>query len=407
MRIAIINNLFGATARGGAEHLVQLEAEALTAAGHEVLVVSLGAGAARGGVCRPGVACEPPLPFQHEELAVPNLFPYVELARHGLVARLAWHAVDAVNFGAARRLERRLDEFRPEVVHTHNLMGFGFLVPRMLRRRGWRHVHTVHDVQLVDPSGLISVFAAHFCRRFARKVHARKLAWLFGSPAAVIFPSAFMRDFHGQYGFFPKSQRVVVENPAPLPAVGERNRPERLRFLFVGQLEEHKGLRLLLQTWAAAKLAGATLEIVGTGALGKEVETADRADASIIYRGRLGGAALSAAYAQASFVVVPSLVIENSPTVILEAFAAGTPVIAFAQGGIPELVRDGETGFLLPLTARGLQDSLLDALRRAAALDGAVWEGMGKRAREAVARRTMENYLGRLLSLFRPRGENA
>src|SRR6185436_4769803 len=47
-------------------------------------------------------------------------------------------------------------------------------------------------------------------------------------------------------------------------------------------------------------------------------------------------------------LVVPSAPIEGTTRVILEAYAAGVPVVASSSGGIPEIVRDGETGFLAP-----------------------------------------------------------
>ena len=64
--------------------------------------------------------------------------------------------------------------------------------------------------------------------------------------------------------------------------------------------------------------------------------------------GYLAGQSLTQTLAKASFVVVPSEWYENSPNVILEAFAQGRPVVAAAIGGIPELVSDGVDGLLVP-----------------------------------------------------------
>lgn len=80
-------------------------------------------------------------------------------------------------------------------------------------------------------------------------------------------------------------------------------------------------------------------------------------------------------------LVVPSIVAEATPRVILESYAAGVPVVAFASGGIPEVVLDGETGFLVPTpTAEALAtvlDQLMEQparLRKAAQAGRAYWE---------------------------------
>lgn len=411
MRIVLINNLFGKRARGGAERIVEIEAEALAAAGHEVLVVSgapRGEAAPTGGVCLPDGACVTAggtnsaatggevTKYRHVEVAPSNFYFYGEGSGRSFAARLAWLARDLFNFAAARRLAATLDEFKPDVVHTHNLIGLGMQLPRLLRRRGLRHVHTAHDVQLVDSTGqIVLVPTPSVALRAARWQHAKVFGTVFGSPDVVIFPSKFLKGFHESYGLFPRSRRFVVPNPAPTAAVGERTQPERATFLFVGQLEAHKGVRLLLDAWREVKLTGATLEIIGDGALRSEVETTAVADPSVIYRGRLANEVVQAAWARVSYAVVPSLVLENSPTVIAEALAAGTPVIAMNQGGIPELVKAGETGWLV--TTDGGVNAWTEALQRAASMEKPTWQAMSNNARISVRARSSGEFARRMI----------
>ncbi|MDO8599244.1 MAG: glycosyltransferase, partial [bacterium] len=79
-----------------------------------------------------------------------------------------------------------------------------------------------------------------------------------------------------------------------------------------------------------------------------------------VVRGRLDSDGVQRAIAEVDVLVVPSLCAENQPSAILEAFAAGVPVVASRVGGIPELVRDGETGFL---TDPGSVEDLIRVLR--------------------------------------------
>jgi glycosyltransferase involved in cell wall biosynthesis len=94
-------------------------------------------------------------------------------------------------------------------------------------------------------------------------------------------------------------------------------------------------------------------------------------------------------------LVVPSLGDECTPRIILEAFSAGVPVVAFPSGGIPEIVRQDETGFLVePRTAEALAACLRDLLVNR-------WDGVQQvaaRARRAwLERFTLAHFQTRIL----------
>ena len=347
MKILFVSNLYGALARGGAESVVAAEAAALRSAGHTVVVVS--------GVPRAEIANGAPVDttengVRHLTYAPPNLCFYTDLARHGFLFRLWWHAFDIGNVSSAARLETIVRAEKPDIVHTHNLMGLGFMIPHMLRRLGVRHVHTVHDVQLLEPSGLLPA-DREFRPALHQALSIRLMRAMMGSPEAVLFPSEFHKRLHERFGFFPQSRRAVLRNPSAM-VTGAAHSSESIKngktFLFAGQLEAHKGILDLLGAWEQAYKEGMTLEIAGNGSLA--VPVADRAAKlrGVTMRGRLSGADLTAAYTRASWLVLPSRVIENAPASITEAFSHGVPVIASASGGIPEMVRHGENGFLFP-----------------------------------------------------------
>lgn len=371
MRICYVTNLYGENARGGAERIVAAEVDAMVTAGHKVTVI---AGATRG---RQGDDASEDADVVR---VVPwNLYPYADGRQHGLLVRFFWHLIDMAHMGAAREVGAFVDRMHPDVVHTHNLMGLGFRIPRALRKRGVRHVHTVHDVQLLHPSGLLTEARPGALSRLSRWVYRALMRTLMGSPETVIFPSRYLADLHDGYGFFPKSKKVVLSNPAP-DVTETRPRTSEVRFLFVGQLEEHKGIIRLVDTWLTSAIEGAALVIVGTGTLEDDVRHRIEGRGDIVMRGRLDMAQVNAAYDRATFVVVPSLIMENQPTVILEAFSRGVPVIATDIGGIPELVVEGETGFLFDA---GDPTGLADAIARAyVAMSG--WSAMSERARDRV-----------------------
>jgi glycosyltransferase involved in cell wall biosynthesis len=389
MKVVLLHNNFGSTARGGGETVVALEAARLVKAGHEVVVLVPGE---KNGFERVDAG------YVVRSVVVPLPFLYRDLARHGFVARLFWHLRDMFDRRIADVVVGVLRELKPGVVHTHNMMGLGY---RSLRAIGaessWRHVHTCHDVQLVWPTGLLLVQSQwNVVQRVVYRAYAMVMRKIVGSPATVVFPSKFLMDFYTRFGFFRKSKKEVVMNSVDgvvgasigdgktaVSESGVREMPVAPVFLFVGVLEYHKGIRLLLDVWSSvvrvAKRADQVpvLRIVGDGSMLDEVRAAATAlnrvigEEKIVVLGRLGGEVLQNEYRAASWTIVPSMVLENSPTVIAESFALGTPVIASAVGGVPERVQDGENGVLFEA---GSGRALYKAVQWAMRIDATEWK---------------------------------
>ncbi|HDQ45029.1 MAG TPA: glycosyltransferase family 1 protein [bacterium] len=119
-------------------------------------------------------------------------------------------------------------------------------------------------------------------------------------------------------------------------------------FVFVGRLSHEKGLVTLLK--AMAGIQNGNLKIVGDGPLRPTLEefAADFKLKHVSFLGNQPKQAVQELVSRAQFLVCPSEWYENSPLVIYEALAVGTPVIGAAIGGIPELILSGETGDLFP-----------------------------------------------------------
>ena len=135
-----------------------------------------------------------------------------------------------------------------------------------------------------------------------------------------------------------------------------------LRLLFVGRLVPQKGLDVLFRALSSLKDHGDwTLTIAGEGPLKDELARAVRGlhlGDRVVFRGWLERDHLPAVYKDADVFVLPSRD-EGMPNAMLEAMAAGTPVVGSRVAGIEEVVMDGETGFLIaPEDAEGLADAL-------------------------------------------------
>jgi len=171
-------------------------------------------------------------------------------------------------------------------------------------------------------------------------------------------------------------------------------------FLFVGRLVREKGVGLLLS--ALSRLSGERwrLIVAGDGPLREElVRQAQVAGLAsrVSWAGFLSRAEVFRQYAAADVVVFPSIWAEGFGLTGIEAMYAGRPVIAFDTGGVNEWCVNGETGVLLP---RGDVAALADAMR-ALARDARRREELGRHAREYVQRKfRKKGHIERLVSIY-------
>ncbi|MBC8164113.1 MAG: glycosyltransferase family 4 protein, partial [Roseiflexaceae bacterium] len=123
-----------------------------------------------------------------------------------------------------------------------------------------------------------------------------------------------------------------------------------LRLGYIGQIAQHKGVHLLVQAVQALPPNGPAIEVVIYGDLdqharySRDLQQRAAGDARIRFAGRFDNAQIAEVLASFDATVVPSIWYENSPLAIMEAQAAGRPVITSALGGMAELVRDDVDG---------------------------------------------------------------
>lgn len=256
---------------------------------------------------------------------------------------------------AVQHVRQLVDEFRPDVVHVHSL--YPALSPAVLRIKP-PIVMTLHNARLlclpatllrsgVDCEACVGKVpwrgVAYACYRASRPASAALAASLTLHRAAKTFEnvsiflavSEFVRTKHIEAGF--DAERIRVKANFVQPA--KRRVGAGSPFLYVGRLTSEKGVDTLLRSWGEAPL-----EIVGDGEERKNLER--QAPPSVRFLGAVPAERVPELMAQARGLLIPSRS-EGLPRVVVEAFAAGVPVIASRVGGLPELVDDGVNGLLV------------------------------------------------------------
>ncbi len=396
MKICVVNSLYRPYSRGGTEVVVDAIVSELRKA-HDVCIVTV----------RPFTGLRSLVPQRSVEENVPvyrffplNIFSYITIGSRPFVLRAIWHFFDTFNIHSYIALRSILAKEKPDIVLTHNMKGIGYAAVRAIVRG--RHIHTLHDLQLIVPSGLMlhGREKESGVDRFATRAYRQLCRYLFAAVPSVVFPSRFLADQCRANGFFSCAQIRVMPNPSEFAkdagvADGYARRLGRTRFLFLGQLEEHKGIRTLLAACAALE-GDWELAIAGTGSLESLVREAARRDTRIMCLGHISDRTrVREQIGVSHFTVVPTECYENSPMVIYESFALGVPVIVSDIGGAAELVSDGENGFVIaPADAAALRA----ALARAIAVSEEDFDRMSVSSRGRVRSYTIERYCEELLS---------
>lgn len=179
------------------------------------------------------------------------------------------------------------------------------------------------------------------------------LGWLTGWTADLILAPSRQTARELERDYRLDEVEVVQNATSPLaePATNLHPRvPDGGFFLFVGRLRIRKGVEVLLHAIRRLSVEHADhrLVIVGDGEHRSRLEATSKRlglGERVVFTGRLGRADVARMMCEATALIVPSTY-EGMPLVILEAMSRSLPVVASRVSGIPEVVREGETGWL-------------------------------------------------------------
>jgi glycosyltransferase involved in cell wall biosynthesis len=155
MKIGIISNLYPPFTRGGAEMIVTRTVGALATLGHDLFVIS-------AQPRRLGQKITEDRSSGAERIYrffPSNIYFTLDDFHHSAPVRAIWHLIDLFSARAGESVATICEWERPEAVITHNLKGLGLSVPRALQALKIPHIHVVHDLQLIRPSGLFGQFS--------------------------------------------------------------------------------------------------------------------------------------------------------------------------------------------------------------------------------------------------------
>ena len=323
------------------------------------------------------------------------------------------------NFSSYQRTYKKLKQFKPDIVHIHNLH-FAGTASVLYALKHWKvpFVMTLHNYRLLCPSAMLffqgklylksvkSNFPLDAVKKgvyknsrlltfwlsLTTKLHQRLGTWQLCSKYIVLTEHAKNIYLDSALNL-EKSKISIKPNFYLSPVLVEAERSDY--FLYVGRLAEEKGLSLLLEAFSTSKFQ---LKIAGDGPLREKVEDYCREFKNIEFLGLVKKEDLPALLHNATALVFPSICFEGMPLTIIEAFATSTPVIASRLGAMESMIENGYNGLHFEA---GNKDDLMEKLT--------VWHNMEplkkaifyQNARSTYERSyTPEENLDKLLSIY-------
>jgi colanic acid/amylovoran biosynthesis glycosyltransferase len=251
--------------------------------------------------------------------------------------------------------------------------------------------------------GVVTVFPGSAARAYVRRAGSHAYAHLFGSGDLFLPVSDHLRRRLIALGC-PATRiavhRMGVDCRRFAFARRERRGGEPLRLVTVARLVEKKGVEHAIRAVARLVAVGVDVEytIVGDGPLRgvlgqliRELGLSER----VRMLGPIAHAGVASILARSHVMVAPSVTaadgdMEGIPVVLMEAMASGLPAVSPTHGGIPELIDDGDTGYLVPEGDVPALAGRLELLAR----QSAEWHRIGAAARKFVVQRHEIQTLG-------------
>ena len=341
MKIAIISNLFPPYVLGGAELMASSLAHELAKQNHQVYVIT---------------TCAANSPKTKENLSQnlekisffpENRYWIYDKKRQYFFDKYLWHINDAWNSSVAKELHPILSEIKPDIVHTHNIDSFSPAIWKTIKDMNVPLVHTAHDGHLICPKANFvhknqNIDCSSFLCKFYRK-------WYFSTTKYIdhfVTPSQFLLNLHLEKGLISPQSSVIANglNCQALVKIPLTDTP--IKFLFIGGLNQEKGLDLVLEVFQKLPADKIHLDIAGKGPLLNQVLNTSKQYPNINYLGFIEENDKKQAFENADAMIFASRCYESFSLSTLEGLQNGLFVLASNIGAVPELIQNNFNGML-------------------------------------------------------------
>ncbi len=327
MKILLVNTNYYPRFIGGAEKSVQALAEGLVSNGFQVTTLCLGAENKK---------------YIHNGVSViqwkyKNIYdPFEKSFAPSLAQKLIWHFKDSYIFQFQKEMLSLFKTLQPDIVHTHNLAGFGSEVWKMANQSKIKTIHSLRDYYLQcykttkyrNDANCNSLCADCSGLSIKKKKNSQFVHYLIGI-------SDFILKDHLKNGYFPSIPNQIIYNGVPYKkAIRKPINSTPIKFGYIGRLNKAKGVAYMLDEFQNIDTRKFQLKIAG-----EEVSEFEKykKNPSIEFMGVVPSEEF---FNQIDILIVPSLWNEPFGRVVIEGVSAGKLVLGSNRGAIPEIINN-------------------------------------------------------------------
>lgn len=289
-------------------------------------------------------------------------------------AKAFWHLIDIYNPFMTSNLKRVIAAESPDVISIHGQAGWSSAIYTTCRKAKIPIVQTLHGHYLLCPASTMyrkdcnCATQCTLCKlmRIPHKALTQDIN-------TVVGVSEYILKRHIKAGYFKRvPARTVLHNVPSLPEPNSltssgHEKGALIRFGYIGRLEHEKGVLNLIESFRSIPTNSAELWIAGAGGNCESYLRKLPLPSNIRLLGYVNSFNF---YHQIDCTIVPSLINDTLPGVVYESLSFGKPVIGANRGGIPEMIRPGENGFLFdPENRQNLPSLILQLIKDPNMLD--------------------------------------
>jgi len=346
MKICMINTFYYPDIVGGTEISVKKLAEGLAELGHEVNIICTGKSNTTENINN----------IKVNRIKINNVYSPIEHKKVNKFKKIIYRALDINNIFNKKVLKDKIESIKPDIIHINNIYGLSIVIWDILKEIEIPIVHTLRDYYLICPKVNL-LKKGQTCNRpnFACKLYSKYNKRVFSVDTCITAPSKFTLKLFGNLGYLKMADKKVIYNAIDFDEkdveqiLNEKKmrNAKKVKFVYLGGLEEHKGISWLLNSFKEINNENIELNIAGQGKLKQLVLDATKKDKRIKYHGFLKEDEVNNLLYNNDVLVVPSIWYEPFGRVVIDAYKNIMPVIGSDIGAISEIIDNNGTGLLV------------------------------------------------------------
>lgn len=327
MKILLFNTFYYPNMVGGTENSVKILSEKLYEKGNEVAVCTIDG-------------------KEKNTIEIINGIKVYRFKKKKIASlKILKKLLDINNVFFTKQLRNVLEDFKPDIIHTNNLYGLSNIVWKIAKEKyNIPIIHTIRDYWMLYPilskEKLSKVLFQPFMKDRTKYVDI------------VTAPSNYTLNKFVEDGYFKKAIKKCVHNAINInmsetkSIIEKRMKSDKkeIKFMYVGMLNENKGIKNLLEAFSKIEDKNISLHIYGQGEFEGLVKQREREDCRIKYYGQLSTEDLKKEWIKNDVLIVPSIWEEPFGRVVIEGNQYGLPVIGTNRAGILETINNIQTG---------------------------------------------------------------